>query len=91
MAATTNSSPERGEREVAMSATFNMICTCGCEQVVEASDAGFAATTVEVEACDSLRKEWGMASQTIRKSAAYAAAVPAASGLRRRDGLVVLG
>jgi hypothetical protein len=67
--------------------TFQINCTCGCGQVVEASDAGFEATTVEVAACDSLRKE-GMVSRTIRKSLAYEATVPA-TVLRHREGLVV--
>ena len=69
--------------------SFQINCTCGCGQVVEAVDSGFHATTVEMEACEN-RKGFGMVSLTVRKSAAYAAAVPT-TVLRHRDGLVTFG
>lgn len=53
--------------------TFTIACPCGCGQRVEAADAGFAATTVTVAACDRQRAA-GIASTTMRKSVAYAAA-----------------
>jgi hypothetical protein len=70
--------------------SFTIFCTCGCGEAVEASDAGFAATSVEVEACPTLRAA-GVVSSTIRKSAAYAAAVPASAGWSHKDGLVTFG
>lgn len=52
---------------------FHIYCPCGCLDTVEARDAGFAATTVEVTACAKLRAE-GVVSTTIRKSRALALA-----------------
>jgi NAD-dependent DNA ligase len=70
-------------QEVTM--TFPIFCPC-CGQQVEALDKGFAATSVEVAACDTQRAI-GIVSWTIRKSAAYAAAVPVYS-VRHSTGLV---
>lgn len=67
--------------------TFAVSCPCGCGETVDAADAGFSATTVEVAACTA-RRSAGIASVTLRKSAAYSLAVPAAA-MRHRDGLVV--
>jgi len=66
--------------------TFTIFCGCGCGETVEASSAGFAATTCEVAACTA-RREAGMVSFTVRKSAAFAAAVPTTT-VAHRDGLV---
>lgn len=75
------------DREVAVSTfSFSVLCPC-CGELVLAADAGFSATTVEVEAC-SARRAVGMVSVTMRKSAAYAAAPPA-TVVAHRDGLVV--
>lgn len=68
--------------------TFSIRCP-HCGQVVEARDAGFAATSVTVAPCDGYRAE-GISSWEIRKSAAYAAAVPAET-LRHKDGFVTFG
>jgi hypothetical protein len=70
--------------------SFTINCTCGCGQAVEASDAGFSATSCEVEACPTLRAA-GVVSTTIRKSAAYAAALPVSTGWAHRTGLVTFG
>lgn len=67
---------------------FQISCPC-CGQIVEARDAGFAATTVDVVACDRQRAA-GVVSWTMRKSAAFAAAVPAET-LRHKSGLVSFG
>lgn len=69
-----------------MVGTFEVRCGCGCGEAVKAHDAGFSATTVEVAACSS-RRAAGVVSVTMRKSAAFAAAVPA-TALVHRDGLV---
>lgn len=69
-----------------MASTFTVRCACGCGEVVTATDEGFAATSVAVEACATLRAG-GAVSQTVRKSAAYAAAV-AEPVIRHREGLV---
>ena len=66
---------------------FAISCPCKCGAVVEASDAGFTATTVSVEACPAILAR-GIVSTTIRKSEAYSLAVPT-TGLRHRDGMVV--
>lgn len=68
--------------------SFSISCTC-CGQQVEARDAGFTATTVEVVACDRQRAA-GIVSWTMRKSAAYAAVVPA-EVLRHKSGFVTFG
>ncbi len=54
---------------------FTILCPCYCGSHVEATDAGFAATTVTVEPCLYLAAR-GVASSRMAKSAAYAAAVP---------------
>lgn len=68
--------------------TFSIHCPC-CGQVVEARDAGFAATSVEVDACESKRST-GIVSWTMRKSMAFAAIVPEPV-YRHRDGFVTFG
>jgi hypothetical protein len=68
--------------------TFSIHCPC-CSQQVEARDAGFSATTVEVVAC-AAQKAAGVVSWTMRKSAAYAAAAPAET-FRHKDGFVTFG
>jgi hypothetical protein len=65
---------------------FFVTCPCGCEATCEATSAGFSATTVEVAACPTYI-ERGVSSVTLRKSAAYASAVPAVFA-RPRFGLV---
>jgi hypothetical protein len=55
--------------------TFTIACPCGCGETLTARDAGFTATSVEVDAC-SKRAGEGIASFNMRKSAAYAAANP---------------
>ena len=65
--------------------TFPIFCPC-CGQQVEALDKGFSAISVEVAACGTQRAS-GVVSWTIRKSAAYAAIVPA-EVLRHKHGLV---
>lgn len=65
---------------------FFVSCPCGCGEAVEASDAGFSATTVRVNCCE--RSE--LARVTVRKSWAYANAVPT-TGVAHRDGSVVFG
>lgn len=70
--------------------SFTIFCTCGCGEAVEALDEGFSAVSVEVAACSTLQAA-GVVSSTIRKSAAYAAAVPQSSGWAHRDGLVTFG
>lgn len=82
---TTTTNPET--EEVAMS-SFSVTCPCGCDEVVAAHDAGFTATSVEVDACPSCSAN-GIVSREMRKSWAYANAVPASTGLQHRDGLVV--
>lgn len=67
---------------------FSIVCPC-CGSVVTASDAGFSATTVTVAACPT-QAAAGIASTTMRKSAAYAAATPV-TVLAHRDGLVSFG
>lgn len=67
---------------------FSIFCPC-CGQVVEARDAGFTATAVEVVACTA-QQAVGVVTWTMRKSAAYAAVVPAET-LRHTTGLVTLG
>ena len=69
-----------------MAGTFEVFCGCGCGEAVKARDAGFSATSVEVLACARQRAA-GVVSMTMRKSAAFAAAVPA-TALAHRDGLV---
>lgn len=66
--------------------SFPVRCSCLCGETVTAYDEGFSSTTVEVDACSTLRAR-GIVSVTVRKSAAYAAAVPT-SAVRHRDGLV---
>lgn len=87
MAAATTTNPRVTGREEAIMATFAVSCPC-CGSAVEASDAGFTATSVEIAACPT-RRAAGVVSVTMRKSAAYAAAVPASAGTFHRDGLVV--
>lgn len=53
--------------------TFTITCPCGCGEAVEARDAGFTATSVDVVACKRRRAQ-GVASVEMRKSVAYAAA-----------------
>jgi len=67
--------------------TFNVFCGCGCGETVKATDAGFFATSCEVAACAKLRAA-GMLSFTVRKTAAFAAAVPVVTSVRHIDGLV---
>lgn len=70
---------------------FTITCPCACGATVEARDAGFSATTVEVDTCAKLRSvgEPGLApvAVTIAKSLAYSLAVPATT-VAHRDGLV---
>lgn len=72
--------------------TFKILCPCQCGETVEARDAGFAATTVEIDTCPAWRAVSGGSlapcAIEIRKSVAYSQAAPA-GGLRHRDGLVV--
>ncbi len=70
-----------------MSHLFTIACPCGCGQECRATDAGFAATTVDVVTCLGRPKR-------LRKSEAYRLADElevAEGGLLHRDGLVVLG
>lgn len=78
------------DREVAVS-TFSISCPCQCGAVVEARDAGFSATTVEIDTCEAWRAVSGgyhapMAIE-VRKSVAYSQAVPT-TVISHRDGLV---
>lgn len=73
-----------------MAMTFPIICACGCEAAVNAHDAGFSAVQCVVEPCERLKAE-GVTSYTMRKSAAYEAAISADSAVRHRTGLVALG
>lgn len=82
MADTTTPNPTE---EVAVSA-FSIACPCKCGAVVTASDAGFTATTVSVEACPAIQAR-GIVSTTIRKSEAYSLAVPT-TVVSHRDGQV---
>ena len=68
--------------------SFSVSCPCGCGHIVSAFDEGFSATTVEVEACQTLAAD-GICSSQMRKSWAYSHAVPTASPVQHRDGLVV--
>ena len=69
--------------------TFTITCPCGCGSLLTAHDAGFSATVVTMDACPT-RAAAGVVSFSVRKSDAYAAAVPASS-LRQVDGLVSFG
>ncbi len=80
----TTSATTTPTEEVAMF-SFSVPCPC-CGEIVTAHDAGFTATTAEVEAC-SVRRAAGVVSDTVRKSAAYVAAVPTTT-FSHRDGLV---
>lgn len=83
-------SPEKGGHDMATThtTTFQVTCPCGCGAAVTAHDSGFAAVTVEVEACPTLAAA-GERSRTMRKSWGYANAVPVSAGWQHRDGLVV--
>lgn len=67
-------------------AQFSAPCPC-CGQQVEVRDAGFAATTVEVTACDRQRAA-GVVSWTARKSTF---AVVRTEVVRHTTGLVTFG
>lgn len=69
--------------------TFTINCLCGCGETVVALDEGFSAVTVTVAACGR-RAAQGIASFEVRKSVAYAAALPASTGMQHRNGLVTL-
>lgn len=73
-----------------LTTTFSITCPCGCGSVVEASSKGFSATSCEVVACESLRKD-GIVSTTIRKTEAYSLFVSDEAILRHKDGLVSFG
>ena len=68
--------------------TIRISCPC-CGQTVEGRYAGFAATSVEVDACESKRST-GIVSYTMRKSAAFAAVEPEPV-YRHRDGFITFG
>lgn len=87
MAAATIPAPTQ---EVAVS-TFSISCPCQCGQIVEARDAGFTATTVEIDTCQKWQSVSGgilaPLAVEIRKSLAYSLTKPAAT-LTHCDGLV---
>lgn len=60
-----------------MSQTFQVSCPCECGEEVTATDEGFQATSVEVAACSTASAR-GVASWTLRKTAAYERAVMSA-------------
>lgn len=68
---------------------FLVSCPC-CSAPVEASDLGFSDTTVSVAPCPT-QAAAGVVSTRMRKSAAYAAALPAPGDLRHHEGLVTFG
>lgn len=82
---TTTTAGSSGSKEAPV-ATFQVSCPCGCGEAVEALDAGFAATSVEVKACSKWAAN-GITSSRLRKSWALQNAVPVAV-LSHRDGLV---
>ena len=52
-----------------MGITFRTPCPCGCREIVEATDFGFSATTVTVDACSSARvNDPAVVSSEVRKS-----------------------
>lgn len=69
--------------------TFRINCPC-CGQTVEATDTGFAATSVLVAACDTLRSR-GVSSYLLRKSEAFALEVVGEDILVHKSGLVAFG
>ena len=70
-----------------MMITLFVSCPCSCGEVVPATDAGFAATTVEVDGCTA-SKAAGIVSRTMRKSWAVSHEVSASSPVRHAVGLV---
>lgn len=68
--------------------TFAVSCPCGCGEAVEARDAGFSATTVEVVACSKWAAN-GITTSVVRKSWAFSHAVTTESAWQHVDGLVV--
>ena len=70
--------------------TFLVECPCGCGISVPAHDAGFSATTVEIDACPKWAAN-GIVTSTVRKSWAYSHEVPTAAAWQHRDGLVTFG
>lgn len=64
-----------------------LTCPCGCGQHVSGHDAGFQATTVTVDACETRRAQ-GIRSVEMRKTAALALLVPATMTVRHSAGLV---
>lgn len=90
---TTTTGATGAGREAVMAvstSTLLVTCPCGCGTAVKAHDAGFSATTVEVEACPMWAAN-GIRTSTLRKSWAYSHAVPVSAGVQHRDGLVVFG
>jgi hypothetical protein len=81
---TTTSPTTRKETSVSR---FSVTCPCGSGLVVEASDAGFSATTITVAACPTCR-ESGIVAREMRKSYGIEAYVSIPS-MQHRDGLVV--
>ena len=67
--------------------SFSVTCPCGSCHTVEASDAGFSATTITVAACPTCRNS-GIVSREMRKSYGVEHYVSAPS-VQHRDGLVV--
>lgn len=74
--------------EVAVSHFF-VYCPCGSHEVVQASDAGFSATTITVAACQPCRDSQGAISYEMRKSYGIEAYVHQDVALQHQDGLVV--
>jgi len=91
MAPTTTNTRYAGGKETTMVSpiTFTAICSC-CGEEVEATDAGFTATSVTIAACSRLRAA-GIVSSTCRKTDGYAMAKPQPGALRHSDGLVSFG
>jgi hypothetical protein len=83
---TQTSATDQGGRLV----SFSVHCPCGSGNVVAAHDEGFAATEVQVDACETC-KSAGVIGRGMRKSWAYANAVSTETvGWQHKDGLVVM-
>ena len=75
------------DREVTVH-TFSVSCPCGSGLATTAHDAGFAATTVQVDRCAECPSPAYVAGYGMRKSWAYANALPTTATVSHRDGLV---
>ena len=67
--------------------TFLVTCPCGSGEAVEARDAGFAATEVDVDLCEACAHPF-VSGRTMRKSWAFANVVARHAEVRHVDGLV---